>query len=136
MEGCSNGLTCCLDLCICHRVRRIYMRKISRRPVAREGARRGSSLDAGPLATSRACGPWSRARTAYTALAFRTVGLGAPDHPTFCETAVRQTFWFLVIAWVISIVCMAGRHIGRLLAPCSSTEERARTAPSRHLPSC
>ena len=66
---------------------------------------------------------------------FRTVGLGAPDHPTFCETAVRQTFWFLVIAWVISIVCMAGRHIGRLLAP-SSTEERARTAPSRHLPSC
>lgn len=86
MEGCSNGLTCCLDLCICHRVRRIYMRRSSR-------------------------------------------------HPTFCETAVRQTFWFLVIAWVISIVCMAGRHIGRLLAP-SSTEERARTAPSRHLPSC
>ena len=125
MEGCSNGLTCCLDLCICHRVRRIYMRKISRRPVAREGARRGSSLDAGPLESSR------------LSYGFRTVGAPPTTRdPTFCETAVRQTFWFLVIAWVISIVCMAGRHIGRLLAPCSSTEERARTAPSRHLPSC
>ena len=40
MEGCSNGLTCCLDLCICHRVRqaRIYMRRSSRPPdVLRDG---------------------------------------------------------------------------------------------------